>query len=386
MALEAVGYQATARAVFYQNALKRWWLLIGVALVLTAAVWMTGDVRFRTMPDANQPFSIDMASLQSLWTANDDDQAIDITPAALTLKSEEPGRIRVRATIPLKHILGINKDGNTSQNTSPAKITLLVTGTVQRLSNPQAVLVAAQHAGFHAKSLKAGAVEFYGPAARLEGHKKTVEVAGLMRVAPEADTLELGFQSSGIGKWRLANLHVERVVVNPQYRSIRNVLGAAIVLCGLFFIWQFALRISWLNLASLAVLVVATIVLSSISKSDIIEVLALLRNLLGGLFTLHPALKDLPMQKAGHFVAYFALSLYLLACHRAVRMHTVQVAALVLVVSVFTESVQRHVHGRNANVMDIGINMSGFVLALFVYFTGVFVVQKFIDKRTLQRG
>lgn len=75
--------------------------------------------------------------------------------------------------------------------------------------------------------------------------------------------------------------------------------------------------------------------------------------------------------KIGHFLFFFAATICLLISSRSLRLSTILVIGMMMVFAVATEGIQLHLFNRSTRLLDLGIDLSGVLLAWMVA-TGLF--------------
>lgn len=73
--------------------------------------------------------------------------------------------------------------------------------------------------------------------------------------------------------------------------------------------------------------------------------------------------------KLGHFLFFFAVTLTLILNHQRLQLSAWMILLLMLILAVATEGLQLHLYNRSTRLSDIGIDLAGVALAMFIGLT-----------------
>lgn len=183
------------------------------------------------------------------------------------------------------------------------------------------------------------------------------------------------------GSFELTYADVQVVSTSAAYRIIGPILIALwILLLGLATLWV-TRRGSLKTGAAIGILLVLTLIGILLPESVTYNYVLPIYQKLASLLSLEHAEPLGIVYKFGHFVFFFLVALCLLLNKRSLRLSVLMILAFMAVFAVATEGLQLHLFSRSTRLLDLGVDLSGVVLAWIV----ATVIGSFLRKKRRRR-
>lgn len=335
------------------------WALIFLLLMLSLLAWNTGSDSFRYSPIEGSPQFLGLEQRKELWRIQAEPEEVSFTESGITIRRTNQGMTRVRADLPL----------DWQPSTIDGKKFVRVSILMERLSESRYQRIAVDRPTFVLRQATIDKQQRKGIVLRSDGLRERHRIAGVIPMVDDVALLELFWQMKSSGQWRLSDLKIELLQYSSTYQWMAQLqIALAILILSIIAITTFRL----LNAAQSVLLVGVvgiTIAMTVVGLNRFEQLRGVFYDKLPPVILQNLALTDYELQKVGHIIAFFAITLIALWLRRRLKTTALQLVTIMLLLAFLTEAYQRHSMTRTSSLADIGIDAAGIALAVLCWWT-----------------